>query len=133
MKKVLPYFLPIFESTPPEWEYAFKKSQFGWFCGTFANWKIACLSNVMLFKNFNLPLKLLDHYNYFLLINPYYSFAQLIFTFSLFSDTMVCTGCCATLDYIVTYLFKQITNKGQFCPWITISFFVILIYQGFII
>ncbi|XP_018901722.1 exportin-7 isoform X2 [Bemisia tabaci] len=28
-------------------------------------------------------------------------------------DTMVCTGCCATLDYIVTYLFKQITNKGK--------------------
>ncbi|XP_026676382.1 exportin-7-like [Diaphorina citri] len=28
-------------------------------------------------------------------------------------DTMVCTGCCATLDHIVTYLFKQITNKGK--------------------
>ncbi|XP_026679355.1 exportin-7-B [Diaphorina citri] len=29
------------------------------------------------------------------------------------TDTMVCTGCCATLDHIVTYLFKQITNKGK--------------------
>ena len=29
------------------------------------------------------------------------------------SDTMVCTGCCATLDHIVTYLFKQVTNKGN--------------------
>ncbi|XP_066902464.1 exportin-7 isoform X5 [Halyomorpha halys] len=28
-------------------------------------------------------------------------------------DTMVCTGCCASLDHIVTYLFKQITNKGK--------------------
>ena len=26
---------------------------------------------------------------------------------------MVCTGCCATLDYIVTYLFKQVTMKGE--------------------
>merc|ERR1712183_1209528 len=26
-------------------------------------------------------------------------------------DTMVCTGCCATLDHIVTYLFKKVTNK----------------------
>ena len=29
-----------------------------------------------------------------------------------FADTMVCTGCCATLDHIVTYLFKKVTNKG---------------------
>ena len=28
------------------------------------------------------------------------------------TDTMVCTGCCATLDHIVTYLFKKVTNKG---------------------
>lgn len=28
-------------------------------------------------------------------------------------DTMVCTGCCATLDHIVTYLFKQLTMKGK--------------------
>ena len=26
---------------------------------------------------------------------------------------MVCTGCCATLDHIVTYLFKKVTNKGK--------------------
>ncbi|XP_028041262.1 exportin-7-B isoform X2 [Bombyx mandarina] len=26
-------------------------------------------------------------------------------------DTTVCTGCCATLDYIVTYLFKQLVQK----------------------
>lgn len=25
---------------------------------------------------------------------------------------MVCTGCCATLDHIVTYLFKLLTQKG---------------------
>merc|ERR1712241_511900 len=30
-----------------------------------------------------------------------------------FTDTMVCTGCCATLDHIVTYLFKKVTNKGK--------------------
>merc|ERR1719259_51095 len=28
-------------------------------------------------------------------------------------DTMVCTGCCATLDHIVTYLFKKVTNNGK--------------------
>ena len=31
----------------------------------------------------------------------------------LFTDTMVCTGCCATLDHIVTYLFKQVMMKGN--------------------
>ncbi|XP_046385116.1 exportin-7 isoform X2 [Ischnura elegans] len=30
-----------------------------------------------------------------------------------FTDTMVCTGCCATLDHIVTYLFRQLTQKGK--------------------
>jgi exportin-7 len=28
-------------------------------------------------------------------------------------DTMVCAGCCATLDHIVTYLFKQWTFKNK--------------------
>nr|XP_022904313.1 exportin-7-A-like [Onthophagus taurus] len=28
-----------------------------------------------------------------------------------YTDTMVCTGCCATLDHIVTYLFKKLTQK----------------------
>uniref|UniRef100_T1JH36 Gamma-tubulin complex component 2 n=1 Tax=Strigamia maritima TaxID=126957 RepID=T1JH36_STRMM len=28
-------------------------------------------------------------------------------------DTMVCTGCCATLDHIVTYLFKRLSIKGK--------------------
>ncbi|KAF2366896.1 Armadillo-type fold [Trinorchestia longiramus] len=27
-------------------------------------------------------------------------------------DTSVCSGCCATLDYLVTHLFKQLNNKG---------------------
>ena len=28
-----------------------------------------------------------------------------------FSDTMICTGCCATLDNIITYLLKRLTRK----------------------
>ncbi|XP_067129437.1 exportin-7 isoform X3 [Centruroides vittatus] len=28
-------------------------------------------------------------------------------------DTMVCTGCCATLDHIVTYLFKRLSKSGK--------------------
>lgn len=28
-------------------------------------------------------------------------------------DTMVCTGCCATLDHIVTYLFKWISKTNK--------------------
>ncbi|CAH1784527.1 unnamed protein product, partial [Owenia fusiformis] len=28
-------------------------------------------------------------------------------------DTMVCTGCCATLDNIITYLFKRLTKKQK--------------------
>lgn len=28
-------------------------------------------------------------------------------------DTMVCTGCCATLDHIVTYLFKTVHQKSK--------------------
>jgi exportin-7 len=27
---------------------------------------------------------------------------------------MVCTGCCTTLDHIVSFLFKQLTQKGEF-------------------
>ena len=29
------------------------------------------------------------------------------------TDTMVCTGCCATLDNIITYLFKRLTRKQK--------------------
>ncbi|KAK2166427.1 hypothetical protein LSH36_39g09000 [Paralvinella palmiformis] len=29
------------------------------------------------------------------------------------ADTMVCTGCCATLDNIITYLFKRLTRKQK--------------------
>ncbi|XP_060809252.1 exportin-7-B [Amyelois transitella] len=31
-------------------------------------------------------------------------------------DTSVCTGCCATLDHIVTYLFKQLVQKSNSKP-----------------
>ncbi|XP_044593824.1 exportin-7 isoform X3 [Cotesia glomerata] len=33
-----------------------------------------------------------------------------------YTDTMVCTGCCATLDHIVTYLFKQLSQKAGVYP-----------------
>ncbi|XP_015191749.1 PREDICTED: exportin-7 isoform X2 [Polistes dominula] len=33
-----------------------------------------------------------------------------------YTDTMVCTGCCATLDHIVTYLFKQLYQKAAGYP-----------------
>lgn len=29
------------------------------------------------------------------------------------TDTMVCTGCCATLDTVITYLFKNLTIKKK--------------------
>ncbi|CAB3366026.1 Hypothetical predicted protein [Cloeon dipterum] len=32
---------------------------------------------------------------------------------NMFTDTMVCTGCCTTLDHIVSFLFKQLTHKGK--------------------
>ncbi|XP_055712630.1 ran-binding protein 16 isoform X3 [Phlebotomus papatasi] len=31
-------------------------------------------------------------------------------------DTMVCTGCCSTLDHIVSYIFKQLANKVSTFP-----------------
>ncbi|XP_055684267.1 ran-binding protein 16 isoform X2 [Lutzomyia longipalpis] len=31
-------------------------------------------------------------------------------------DTMVCTGCCSTLDHIVSYIFKQMANKVSTFP-----------------
>lgn len=34
-------------------------------------------------------------------------------SFTIFADTMVCTGCCSTLDHIVSYIFKQLANKGK--------------------
>ncbi|OXU26700.1 hypothetical protein TSAR_005650 [Trichomalopsis sarcophagae] len=33
-----------------------------------------------------------------------------------FTDTMICNGCCVTLDYIVTYLFKQLYQKAGIYP-----------------
>ena len=35
------------------------------------------------------------------------------FLFLMILDTMVSTGCCATLDNIVTYLFKKLTKKQK--------------------
>lgn len=29
------------------------------------------------------------------------------------SDTMVCAGCCAALDHIVTYIFKKVTRAER--------------------
>lgn len=31
-------------------------------------------------------------------------------------DTMVCTGCCSSLDHIVTYLFKQLSRSTKKRP-----------------
>ena len=45
-----------------------------------------------------------------------------------FSDTMVCTGCCATLDHIVTYLFKQVMMKGKKDK--AIILYVLLLYSA---
>ena len=30
-----------------------------------------------------------------------------------FVDTMICTGCCATLDNIITFLFKKLTRQSK--------------------
>jgi hypothetical protein len=30
-----------------------------------------------------------------------------------FQDTMICTGCCATLDNIITFLFKKLTRQSK--------------------
>lgn len=32
----------------------------------------------------------------------------------IFLETMVCTVCSTTLDHIVTYLFKQLTQKSEY-------------------
>ena len=32
------------------------------------------------------------------------------------ADTMVCTGCCSSLDHIVTYLFKQLSRSTKKRP-----------------
>lgn len=28
-------------------------------------------------------------------------------------DTMVCAGCCAALDHLVTYIFKKVSRSGR--------------------
>ena len=43
---------------------------------------------------------------------------------------MVCTGCCATLDHIVTYLFKKVTNKGDQFSTIDQSLSIFITSQG---
>lgn len=37
----------------------------------------------------------------------------LAFFLSFSLDTMVCTGCCSSLDHIVTYLFKQLSRSTK--------------------
>nr|XP_034328395.1 exportin-7-like [Crassostrea gigas] len=37
----------------------------------------------------------------------------LAYKWSSIQDTMVCTGCCATLDTVITYLFKNLTIKKK--------------------
>lgn len=36
---------------------------------------------------------------------------DLSYSFSL--DTMVCAGCCAALDHLVTYIFKKVSRTGR--------------------
>lgn len=36
------------------------------------------------------------------------------FHFRFFADMMICSGCCGTLDNIVSYIFKQILLKCKF-------------------
>lgn len=43
-------------------------------------------------------------------------FSPLSLSVCLFSDTMVCTGCCSSLDHIVTYLFKQLSRSTKKRP-----------------
>ena len=43
---------------------------------------------------------------------------------------MVCTGCCATLDHIVTYLFKKVTNKGDQFSTIAQSLSILITSEG---
>lgn len=43
------------------------------------------------------------------------------------ADNMVCTGCCSTLDHILTYLFKKLSRqKGGMSPSPTTPFLRIL-------
>lgn len=59
-----------------------------------------------------------DHMNFLASLEPH------VFLYILSSiseglnalDTMVCTGCCATLDHIVTYLFKWISKNSKKSP-----------------
>lgn len=39
-----------------------------------------------------------------------------LFTSTTFADTLTCTGCCSTLDIIVTYIFKQLQSKVTTFP-----------------
>lgn len=56
-----------------------------------------------------------DHMNFLATLEP----SVFLFILSSISegltalDTMVCTGCCATLDHIVTYLFRWISKSNK--------------------
>lgn len=45
------------------------------------------------------------------LYEPFLIWLELLF--SSLADTMVCTGCCSSLDHIVTYLFKQLSRSTK--------------------
>jgi exportin-7 len=59
-----------------------------------------------------------DHMNFLSVLDP----SMFLYILSSISeglaaiDTMVCAGCCATLDHIVTYLFRQWTLKNKKVP-----------------
>uniref|UniRef100_A0A8C5CXG2 Exportin 7 n=1 Tax=Gadus morhua TaxID=8049 RepID=A0A8C5CXG2_GADMO len=59
-----------------------------------------------------------DHMNFFASLEPHVA----VYILSSISegltalDTMVCTGCCSSLDHIVTYLFKQLTRSTKKRP-----------------
>uniref|UniRef100_UPI00358FBF5D exportin-7 isoform X2 n=1 Tax=Myxine glutinosa TaxID=7769 RepID=UPI00358FBF5D len=60
----------------------------------------------------------LDHMNFLASLEP----PVLLYILSSISeglsalDTMVCTSCCASLDHIVTYLFRQLSRNGKKRP-----------------
>ena len=73
--------------------------------------------NVLVLSSFSLPLSLfLSHSPPSLSLPPSPSLSPPP-SLSLPPDALVCTGCCSTLNHILTYLFKKLSkSKGPLSP-----------------
>ena len=95
-----------------------------WRCWLRITWTLCLLSNQKCLSTFSLPsLKA----SLVLVCHSYWCKLPSAISLPLPTDPLVCTGCCSTLNHILTYLFKRLSkSKGPLSPSRQTSFLKIL-------